>query len=170
MAQQRGASPAACRTAYPSRHPPARAISAWKTNVSKDGSFKLGFDWSSNSFGIWFTNSMCDTFPVWEPDKNYSIMDPQSASLTLLEDGTLQLLNDDSLLWSTHYVKKTSISVVLVLLEVGNLVIRDEENDSMVLWQSVDYPTDTILPGGGLGFNKFTGKNISLLHLSLILL
>jgi hypothetical protein len=59
-------------------------------------------------------------------------------------------------------VKETSISVVLVLLDIGNLVIRDKTNDSMVLWQSFDYPSDTILPGGGLGFNKIIGKNFSL--------
>uniref|UniRef100_J3KXT5 non-specific serine/threonine protein kinase n=1 Tax=Oryza brachyantha TaxID=4533 RepID=J3KXT5_ORYBR len=130
--------------------------------VSKDGSFRLGFSWSSNSFGIWFTNnSRCSMFQVWEPDN--SIMDPHSASFTLSESGTLQLLNNDSLLWSTHYVKKTSISVVLVLLGSGNLVVRDKANDSMVFWQSFDYPTDTLLPGGGLGFNKITGKNITLI-------
>uniref|UniRef100_A0A0D9Y5C8 non-specific serine/threonine protein kinase n=1 Tax=Oryza glumipatula TaxID=40148 RepID=A0A0D9Y5C8_9ORYZ len=141
---------------------PGQSLRGNQTLVSKDGSFKLGFNWLSASFGIWFAKSICHEL-VWEPDKNYSIGDPQSLSLTFLENGTLQLLNNDSLLWSTHYVKKTSVSVILVLLDIGNLVIRDETNDSMVLWQSFDYPSDTILPGGGLGFNKIIGKNISLI-------
>lgn len=140
---------------------PGQSLRGNQALVSKDGSFRLSLNWLSPPFGIWFTNSMCDKL-VWEPDANYPIGDPQSLSLTLSEDGTLQLLSNGSHLWSTHYVKETSISVVLVLLDIGNLVIRDKTNDSMVLWQSFDYPSDTILPGGGLGFNKIIGKNISL--------
>uniref|UniRef100_A0A0E0MT88 non-specific serine/threonine protein kinase n=1 Tax=Oryza rufipogon TaxID=4529 RepID=A0A0E0MT88_ORYRU len=140
---------------------PGQSLRGNQALVSKDGSFRLSLNWLSPPFGIWFTNSMCDKL-VWEPDANYPIGDPQSLSLTLSGDGTLQLLSNGSHLWSTHYVKETSISVVLVLLDIGNLVIRDKTNDSMVLWQSFDYPSDTILPGGGLGFNKIIGKNISL--------
>uniref|UniRef100_A0A0D9UYF3 non-specific serine/threonine protein kinase n=1 Tax=Leersia perrieri TaxID=77586 RepID=A0A0D9UYF3_9ORYZ len=168
MAQQQSAFPATRRTvsklAYANNESdtllPGQFLHKNQMLVSKDGSFKFGFD-SSSSFGIWLVK--CYDELVWQSDKKYSFFNSWSASLTLSENGTLLLLDSDSLIWSNHYVKKTSVSVVLVLLDIGNLVVRDKTNDSLVFWQSSDYPTNTILPGGGLGFNKITGKNTSLI-------
>uniref|UniRef100_A0A8R7UGF5 non-specific serine/threonine protein kinase n=1 Tax=Triticum urartu TaxID=4572 RepID=A0A8R7UGF5_TRIUA len=50
-----------------------------------------------------------------------------------------------------------------ILLDNGNLVVRDQLNISMVFWQSFDNPVGTLLPGGWLGFNRITDKNISLI-------
>ncbi|XP_077242131.1 G-type lectin S-receptor-like serine/threonine-protein kinase At2g19130 [Tasmannia lanceolata] len=50
-------------------------------------------------------------------------------------------------------------SPVVVLLDNGNLVLRDGLNSSAVIWQSFDHPTDSWLPGGWLGMNKITGEN-----------
>jgi hypothetical protein len=50
-------------------------------------------------------------------------------------------------------------SVVAILLDTGNLVLRTRPNDdaSNPLWQSFDYPTDTWLPGGKIKVdNKIT--------------
>lgn len=47
--------------------------------------------------------------------------------------------------------------MVAVLLDTGNLVIRQESNASSVLWQSFDDITDTWLPGNKLSLNKVTG-------------
>ena len=55
-----------------------------------------------------------------------------------------------------------SISAVAVLLDNGNLVARDKENSSIVIWRSFDCPTSILLPGGYLGFNRITGKNATL--------
>jgi hypothetical protein len=55
-----------------------------------------------------------------------------------------------------------------VLLDNGNLVIRDRVNSSMVVWQSFDNPTDVLLSGGYLGFNKINGNINSLgIHFNL---
>jgi hypothetical protein len=55
-----------------------------------------------------------------------------------------------------------SVNAAAVLLDNGNLVIRDQVNNSMVIWQSFDEPTNVLLSGGLLGLNKITGMNITL--------
>ncbi|KAF5182995.1 G-type lectin S-receptor-like serine/threonine-protein kinase [Thalictrum thalictroides] len=46
----------------------------------------------------------------------------------------------------------------------GNLVLRRTRPPSSadVIWQSFDYPTDTILPGAKIGYNRITKKRQSL--------
>ena len=46
------------------------------------------------------------------------------------------------------------------LLDSGNLVLRNGNSD--ILWESFDYPTDTLLPGMKLGYDKRAGKTWSL--------
>ncbi|PWA64129.1 hypothetical protein CTI12_AA348100 [Artemisia annua] len=53
----------------------------------------------------------------------------------------------------------------VTLLDTGNLVLRELYADGavkQVLWQSFDYPTDTLLPGMKLGVNLKTGHKSSL--------
>uniref|UniRef100_A0A0E0LET8 non-specific serine/threonine protein kinase n=1 Tax=Oryza punctata TaxID=4537 RepID=A0A0E0LET8_ORYPU len=49
---------------------------------------------------------------------------------------------------------------VAVFLDTGNLVLRrkNDVDDEVVLWQSMDHPTDTWLPGARLGLNNVTGE------------
>ncbi|GAB2242585.1 hypothetical protein Droror1_Dr00019360 [Drosera rotundifolia] len=51
----------------------------------------------------------------------------------------------------------TPVAVMAVLLDEGNLVLRDEKN--VTVWQSFDNPTHTWLPGAKLGLNKKTKKD-----------
>jgi hypothetical protein len=55
-------------------------------------------------------------------------------------------------IWSSHFTNTNSISLLLPVL-LGNLVVRDQVNSSVVVWQSSDRPTDVLLAGGQLGFN-----------------
>jgi hypothetical protein len=68
-------------------------------------------------------------------------------------------------IWSSPYKTTTSFSTAAVLLDNGNLVIRDQINNSRVNWQSFDNPTDILL-GGRLGFNTITGRNVTLVSYS----
>ncbi|KAG1347234.1 G-type lectin S-receptor-like serine/threonine-protein kinase [Cocos nucifera] len=73
------------------------------------------------------------------------------------EDGQLVLLNSYKILvWSSNSTPSTSDSMVAVLLDTGNLVIRN--GSSTTIWQSFDHPTDSIMPGELLGVNKITGE------------
>jgi hypothetical protein len=74
----------------------------------------------------------------------------------------LNLTTDGDYYWYSSGVPNTSVNAAAVLLDNGNLVIRDQANNSMVIWQSFDEPADVLLPGGHLGFNKITGMNITL--------
>ncbi|CAM0880449.1 unnamed protein product [Alopecurus aequalis] len=78
------------------------------------------------------------------------------------EDGGLELESDEGTLWSVDF-RNISVSALAILLDNGNLVIRDQVNNSLVFWQSFDNPIGTLLPGGWLGFNRITGKNVSLI-------
>ncbi|THG12606.1 hypothetical protein TEA_029443 [Camellia sinensis var. sinensis] len=49
-----------------------------------------------------------------------------------------------------------------MLLDNGNFVIRDTLDSSNVIWQSFDYPTDTYLPGGKIGYNKLKNEKQAL--------
>lgn len=64
--------------------------------------------------------------------------------------------------WSTNITRGNERSpVVAELLANGNFVMRDSNNNgaSGFLWQSFDYPTDTLLPEMKLGYDLKTGLN-----------
>ncbi|XP_066159784.1 G-type lectin S-receptor-like serine/threonine-protein kinase At2g19130 isoform X2 [Oryza sativa Japonica Group] len=147
---------------------PGKSLSGNQVLISKGGAFRLGFNclsppcYSDSTFGIWYIkSSTCRSLLVWAPVANFCIFNPWSSSFILSEDGKLNLIIDGSLSWSSNGVE-TSVSAVAILLDNGNLVIRDQVNSTMVFWQSFDNPIGILLPGGWLGFNRMTGKNVSL--------
>ncbi|GAU37497.1 hypothetical protein TSUD_275490 [Trifolium subterraneum] len=133
------------------------------TLISKDGTFELGFFNPGNSpnryVGIWYKNIPVKTV-VWVANRDNPIKD-NSSKLKINREGNLVLLNNNqSILWSTNATKTASIPIVH-LLNNGNLVLRDDneiEEDSF-LWQSFDYPGNTLLPGMKIGWDKKTGLN-----------
>lgn len=142
---------------------PGQSLSGNQSLLSKYGSFKLGFD-SNCTFGIWYMNSAtCSPLLVWALDAVLPNCIAGKLLFGLSEDGNLYLKYDDgSLAWSSLGTDGIPISAVAVLLDSGNLVIRDQVNTSLVSWKSFDNPHGTLLPGGWLGFNRITDKNISL--------
>ncbi|XP_015897124.3 G-type lectin S-receptor-like serine/threonine-protein kinase At4g27290 [Ziziphus jujuba] len=133
--------------------------------VSKGGSFKLGFfspGKSKNRYlGIWYNNIREETV-VWVANRDKPIND-SSGILKMNTTGSNFVLlgqNNNSVFWSTNSSKQAQ-SPILQLLDSGNLVLRDEkdENAQNYLWQSFDYPCDTLLPGMKLGWDLRTGLN-----------
>ncbi|KAF5464307.1 hypothetical protein F2P56_014393 [Juglans regia] len=132
-----------------------------QTLISKEKNFSIGFFSPANSsyryLGIWFTKVKEQT-PVWVANRN----DPFNDSLGVLsvnQDGNLVLHDSfNRSLWSTNVSVQGQASTAAQLLDSGNLVLI-QENNKNVLWQSFDYPTDTLLPNMSLGLNRRTGLN-----------
>ncbi|KAK8480209.1 hypothetical protein V6N13_117721 [Hibiscus sabdariffa] len=131
------------------------------TLVSNDESFALGFfspGTSNNRYlGIWYHNDPMQTV-VWVANRVNPIND-STGMLKIESSGRVVLqVQNTTAVWSTN----TTASVqnpVLQLLDSGNLVVRDEKdsNPEHYLWQSFDYPSDTMLPGMKIGIDLRTG-------------
>nr|XP_027127297.1 G-type lectin S-receptor-like serine/threonine-protein kinase At4g27290 isoform X1 [Coffea arabica] len=137
-----------------------------ETIISAGGSFVLGFFSPSNSnnryVGIWYQKISIPTV-VWVANREVPLINT-SGVLEVIKPGLLVLRNGtNSIIWSTN--SSTSVpNPVAQLLETGNLVVKDENQDNleMFLWQSFDYPTDTFLPGMRLGQNFVTRLEVYL--------
>ncbi|XP_045800644.1 G-type lectin S-receptor-like serine/threonine-protein kinase At2g19130 [Trifolium pratense] len=140
-----------------------QSISGDQTLISKGGIFELGFFKPGNSsnyyIGIWYKKIIQQTI-VWVANRDNPVSDKNTAILEI-SAGNLVLLNEFSKqVWSTNTSFPKSDTVVAVLLDTGNLVLRNRPNDevSKPLWQSFDHPTDTWLPGGKIKLDTKTKK------------
>ncbi|XP_008775776.2 G-type lectin S-receptor-like serine/threonine-protein kinase At2g19130 [Phoenix dactylifera] len=138
------------------------SISGDQNLTSKGGDFVLGFFSPSNSskyyIGIWYKKVSKQT-SVWVANRETPVSDKTKSELRLSDDGNLVLLNESKApIWSTN-ASISANSTVAVLRDSGNLVLADGSNPSRILWQSIEHPTDTWLPGGKLGLNKVTKQN-----------
>ncbi|XP_024021183.1 G-type lectin S-receptor-like serine/threonine-protein kinase At4g27290 [Morus notabilis] len=139
-------------------------ISDGRTLVSEEGIFELGFfspGTSTNRYlGIWYKKIPVRTV-IWVANRCSPIHD-FSGLLTINSTGNLAVLNQNKsvVVWSTNLSKQAKKPIVQ-LLDSGNLVLRDEEdkNSESYLWQSFDYPADTLLPGMKLGWDIRRGLN-----------
>ncbi|KAL1567076.1 hypothetical protein AAHA92_02597 [Salvia divinorum] len=127
------------------------------TLISSGGTFELGFfnpdDSNKWYVGVWYKRIAPKTV-VWVANRDHPLPDA-SGTLTLIPPGRLLLLNAaNATVWSTNTSNILQIPVAQ-LLDSGNLVVRDG-ND--IVWQSFDFPTDTLLPGMKLGWNYATGR------------
>ncbi|KAJ4757744.1 Serine/threonine-protein kinase [Rhynchospora pubera] len=143
------------------------SLSGNQTISSQGGKFELGFfqlgkrSASSNYYlGIWY-KKVSEFTPVWIANRNTPISDPNTSELRILATGNLALLDyKNTQIWSTNISSLSSNSTICTLLDTGNLVLQYSSNQTAtLLWQSVDYPTDTWLPGGKLGRSKATGTH-----------
>ncbi|TXG67293.1 hypothetical protein EZV62_008568 [Acer yangbiense] len=135
-----------------------------KTLVSEDGRFELGFfspGSSKNRYvGIWYRNIPVKTV-VWVANRINPIND-SSGVLMINSTGSpvVAMWQNKTVVWSANSTKVAKSSVVLQLLNSGNLVLRDEQSSGddlgSYLWQSFDYPCDTLLPDMKLGWDLKT--------------
>ncbi|CAL5405727.1 unnamed protein product [Camellia sinensis] len=121
-----------------------------QTIVSSDGSFEMGFFSPGNSknryLGIWY-NKIASQTAVWVANREIPITN-QSGILKITNPGILVLLNETgNIIWSLN-TSRTVQNPIAQLLESGNLVVKDanDDNPDNFLWQSFDYPCDTLLP------------------------
>ncbi|KAL4649555.1 hypothetical protein ACB092_01G021900 [Castanea dentata] len=111
--------------------------------TSPNGDFSAGFYSVGDNaycFAIWFSNSRT---VVWMANRDQPVNGKRS-KLSLLNTGNLILTDatkSNVTVWATNTVSLSSVR--LFLYNTGNLVLRNKEH---VLWQSFDFPTDTLLP------------------------
>lgn len=113
--------------------------------LSPSGLFAFGFYPQDDGFaiGIWLVNQTEKTI-IWTANRD----DPPVSS-----NATLDLTRDGDLLLRIEQGREISISNVsypatsAAMLDSGNFVLY---NDSYVIWESFDFPTDTIVGGQNL--------------------
>ncbi|XLU48951.1 hypothetical protein S245_043765 [Arachis hypogaea] len=135
------------------------------TLVSEDEIFEMGFFSPGNNsnryLGIWYKGIPVRTV-VWVANRENPIKD-SSSKLSINSEGRLVILShNETLVWSSNSTTQRQVnSPIVQLLNSGNLVLRDEKvNDfESYLWQSFDYPSDTLLPGMKIGWNLKNGLN-----------
>ncbi|KAK9167796.1 hypothetical protein Scep_002987 [Stephania cephalantha] len=112
--------------------------------VSSNGVFTAGFyNVGDNAyyFAIWFTQSSNSTI-VWMANRDQPV-NGRGSILLLSRNGNLVLKDIGRIdVWTT--VTNSATQVELTLLDTGNLVLQTSEND--ILWESFNFPTDTLLP------------------------
>ncbi|TKY49024.1 G-type lectin S-receptor serine/threonine-protein kinase [Spatholobus suberectus] len=140
-----------------------QSISDGQIIVSAGEIFALGFFSPGNSknryVGIWYYKIPIKTV-VWVANRDNPL--PDSSGVLKLDDtGVLVLFNHNkSVIWSSNSTRKTQYPVAK-LMDSGNFVVQESGNNDPkdLLWQSFDYPVDTVLPGQKLGKNLVTGLN-----------
>lgn len=120
--------------------------------------FSLGFFSPGSStkryLGIWYKNITPQTV-VWVANREKPLND-SSGNLTIGANGNIVLVDGASnRIWFTNSSRSIQ-EPIAKLLDSGNLVLMDGNNS---VWQSFDYPTDTMLPGLKLGWDKTSGLN-----------
>ncbi|XP_019169079.1 PREDICTED: receptor-like serine/threonine-protein kinase SD1-8 [Ipomoea nil] len=142
---------------------PTQPLTENQTLVSAGDLFELGFFRPDNSgklyVGIWYKRISVKTI-VWVANRDKPVRN-SSGILEIGEDGNIQLVDTTgNPMWSSSN-QSTARNTVAQLLDSGNFVLRQEndENPGNYLWQSFDYPTDTLLPGMKLGWDAKTGRN-----------
>ncbi|ESQ55240.1 hypothetical protein EUTSA_v10024419mg [Eutrema salsugineum] len=134
-------------------------ISNNRTIVSRGEVFELGFFKPSARsrwyLGIWYKKVAQRTY-AWFANRD----NPLSTSIGTLKIFNMNLVlldHSNNSVWSTNLSKgNVRAPVVAELRPNGNFVMRYFNNDdpSGFLWQSFDFPTDTLLPGMKLDFEK----------------
>ncbi|KAM0893745.1 hypothetical protein ACQ4PT_024908 [Festuca glaucescens] len=114
--------------------------------VSPSGNFACGFrEVATNTytFAIWIT-AAADATVAWTANRDAPV-NGRGSRFELRKDGSGLVLEDfgGRVVWSTN----TSATKAdrAELLDSGNLVVSDASGRA--LWQSFDWPTDTLLPG-----------------------
>ncbi|KAL3739211.1 hypothetical protein ACJRO7_020592 [Eucalyptus globulus] len=132
-----------------------------ETLVSSNLTFELGFFTPRNSstsyLGIWYKFS--PNMVVWVANRNNPLAD-RDGVLTFNGVGNLVVLNRlNGVVWSSE-LSGVLRNPIAQLLDTGNFVLWDNtvsSSDKTYLWQSFDYPSDTLLAGMKLTLNRKTG-------------
>ncbi|RHN40715.1 putative non-specific serine/threonine protein kinase [Medicago truncatula] len=145
---------------------PGDKLNAISKLCSKQHSYCMSFDHDPDRENLTYLSIFGegrDTWLVWIANRNQPA-DKNSAVLSLDYSGVLKIeskIGEPIILYSSPQPFNNS-TIVATLLDTGNFVLKDIQKN-IVLWQSFDHPTDSLLPRMKLGVNHKTGQNWSLL-------
>ncbi|XP_058071203.1 G-type lectin S-receptor-like serine/threonine-protein kinase At2g19130 [Magnolia sinica] len=134
-----------------------------KTLISAGEVFELGFFSPGKSKSryvvIWY-KKVTKQSVVWVANRK-NLVSHSSGVLTINNNnGNLMILDEivgNFMVTSDSATNQTSAR----LLDSGNLILiegNSTNDEGQVIWQSIDYPTDTYLPGMKLGVNRTSGR------------
>ncbi|KAF9590857.1 hypothetical protein IFM89_039136 [Coptis chinensis] len=137
-----------------------KSITDGETITSPGGVFELGFFGNESRYlGVWYKNISSHNI-VWVANKDRPLTDSSGVS-RIDSHGNLVLVDrNGSLLWSSN-ISSTAPDSVAELLDSGNLILSNNNsaNPDSYLWQSFDFPSNTLLPGMKLGWTLNDGLN-----------
>ncbi|GMJ14643.1 hypothetical protein like AT1G11340 [Hibiscus trionum] len=131
--------------------------------VSSGKVFALGFFSPGSSrnryVGIWYFQVPEQTV-VWVANRDNPVKD-NSGNLRIDGRGNLALFHGNQTLpvWSSNISITGTRNTIAQILDSGNLVLLQNDTGRAVVWQSFDYPTNTLLPFMKLGLSFRTGLN-----------
>ncbi|KAK9064213.1 hypothetical protein SSX86_015593 [Deinandra increscens subsp. villosa] len=144
----------------------ATPLTVNQTLVSSGQVFELGFFDPGNGnlyLGIWYKQFKPKIY-VWVANRDTPITS-SSGKLTMgnndNNNGNIILLDQaETAVWTSNISVPVG-NTVAQLLDSGNFVLRREndENPENYVWESFKNPTDTLLPGMKLGWDRKTGVN-----------
>ncbi|XP_057790598.1 G-type lectin S-receptor-like serine/threonine-protein kinase At4g27290 [Salvia miltiorrhiza] len=129
---------------------PYQTLVIGQTLISQNQVFEMGFfspGKSSNRFlGIWYKST--PEAVVWVANRNHPITASQPPLFMISRNGSLVISSGKSIIWLANS-SVVATNPVLQLLDSGNLVLLNNNTSTTegYIWQSFDYPTDTMLPG-----------------------
>ncbi|PAN29265.1 hypothetical protein PAHAL_5G212900 [Panicum hallii] len=116
--------------------------------TSPDGTFSCGFHESGEnafSFSVWYT-AAAEKTAVWTANPGAPV-NGRGSRISFRRDGGLAL--DDAngtTVWESKTSGSGGAALTISLLDTGNLIISDPSAAGRAVWQSFDWPTDTLLP------------------------
>ncbi|XP_010436213.2 PREDICTED: receptor-like serine/threonine-protein kinase SD1-8 [Camelina sativa] len=138
-------------------------ITEKETIVSPGDGFELGFFKPETRFqerdrwylGIWYKRFAKRV--VWVANRDNPLSSP-IGSLQVANSNIVLLDRSGGVAWTTNLTSNLSEDQPLYaeLFHNGNFVLRYPSNNYPYPWQSFDFPTDTLLPGMKLGWDRRT--------------
>nr|GEY70207.1 G-type lectin S-receptor-like serine/threonine-protein kinase At1g61550 [Tanacetum cinerariifolium] len=135
------------------------SISLGQTLVSANEAFELGFFNPGNStnryIGIWYKNLIARKV-IWVANReNPLLVSDTNSTLIIDDDGNLRILDGEhNSVWSTK-VRVHFNETIAKLTDIGNFCLNDTTSGS-ILWETFDYPSNSLLTGMKLGTNGKT--------------
>ncbi|KAK7312945.1 hypothetical protein VNO77_37214 [Canavalia gladiata] len=127
-----------------------------ETLVSASGTFEAGFFMLGKYFCIRYKSLTPKTI-VWVANRNTQVDNISTTMFKVTNEGNPVIVDESGTrIWSSN-ASTISHNPMLLLLDTGNLVVQNGSAGNIV-WQSFDYPGDTLLPGMVLKINRVSGE------------